>query len=80
MFLWYYVIELHSLIHNGVLLFLLQAQGKTPHECNYGNQSKMSNICNFGLKELVHYRDFGSFPENKENLGRMFGPLKNQSN
>ena len=71
MVLWDYAIEHRALIHNTALRPLLQAQGKTPHECTFGNQSNSSNICNFGWYEWVCYRGFGSFPENNENLRRM---------
>ena len=80
MVLWYYAIERRTLIHNAVPRPLFQAQGKTPHECTFGNQSDISNVCNFGWYKWVYYRDFGSFPENKEKLGRMLGPYKNEVN
>ncbi len=38
------------------------------------------NICNFGWYEWIYYRDHGSFPENKEKLGRVLGPCKNEGN
>ena len=40
----------------------------------------MSNHCIFGLYEWVYYRDYGSFPANKEKLGRVLGPLQNEGN
>ena len=42
-------IERRTLIRNAVPRALLQDQGKTPHECTFGNQSRNSNVCNFGL-------------------------------
>ena len=45
-----------------------------------GNQSDVSGICNFGWYEWVHYRDHGSFPENKQKLKRIIGPYNNKSN
>ena len=43
-------------------------------------QADISNICKFGWYEFVYYRDKGIFPENKEKLGRVLGPLKNEGN
>ena len=80
MVLWDYAIERRALIHNAVPRLLFQAQGKTPHQCTFGNQSDISIVCNFGWYELVCYRDFGSFPENKEKLGRILGSCKNEGN
>ena len=36
--------------------------------------------CNFGWYEWVYYRDYGSFPKNKEKLGRVLGPIPNEGN
>ena len=80
MVLWDYCIERRALIHNAVPRPLFQAQGKTPHECTFGVQNDISNFCNFGWYQWVYYRDFGSFPENKEKLGRLLGPCKNEGN
>ena len=63
-----YAIERRALIHNAFSLPLFQAQGKAPHECTFSNQSDIYDVCNFVWCEWVHYRDFGSFPENKEKL------------
>ena len=46
MVLWDYAIERRALIHNAVPRPLFQAQGKTPHECTFVNQSDISNACN----------------------------------
>ena len=80
MVLWDYAIERRALIHNAVPRPLFQAKGKTPHECTFGEQNDISNLCNFGWYQWVYYRDFGSFPENKEKLGRLLGPCKNEGN
>ena len=78
MVLWDYAMERRALIHNVIPRPLFQAQGKTPTECTLGISADISNICNFGWYEWVYYRDFGSFPENKEKLGRVLGPCKNE--
>ena len=48
MVLWDYAIERRALIHNAFPRPLFQAQGKTLHECTFGNPSDISNVCNFG--------------------------------
>ena len=40
----------------------------------------MSNIYDFGQYQWVYYRDHGSFLENKEKLGIIIGPYKNEDN
>ena len=62
MVLWDYAIEHVVLIHSTVHHPHLQAQGKKPHEFTFGNQSNISNVCNFGWCEWAHCRDHGSFP------------------
>jgi hypothetical protein len=37
-------------------------------------------FCNFKFYEWVYYRDHGVFPINKETLGRVLGPLRNEGN
>ena len=80
MVLWEHAIERHALIRLEVFRILFKAQGKKPHECTFGNQSRISNIYNVGWYEWMHNDDFGSFPENKEKLGVMLRPCKNESN
>ena len=75
-----YAIDLRALIGNAVACPFFQVQLKTPHERSFGNQNNISNICDFGSYEWVYYHDFGSFPENKEKLGRILGPCKNKCN
>ena len=80
MILWEHVIESRTLINNEVPFPLFQSQGKIPHECVFGTQIYISSICNFGSHEQVHYRYHVSFPENKEKLGKILGPCKNEVN
>ena len=68
------------MIHNLVPLPLFQNNGLTPHAVTFGESGDISNICNFGYYEWVYYRDHGSFLENKEKLGRILGPLRNEGN
>ena len=43
-----------------------------------GESGDISNLCHFGYYEWVYYRDHGNFPTNKEQLGRVLGPLRNE--
>ena len=80
MVLWDYAIERRALIHNAVPRPLFQNNGLTPHAATFGVEGDISNICNFGWYEWVYYRDHGNFPENKQKLGRVLGPMKNEGN
>ena len=80
MVLWNYAIEQRAAINNLVPRLLFQNNGQTPHAVTFGSQGDISNLCNFGWYEWVYYRDHGSFPENKEKLGRVLGPIKNEGN
>ena len=50
----------------------------TLHEVTYGKQGDISNICNFGWYQWVYYITPKSFPEEKECLGRVLGPINNE--
>ena len=80
MVLWDYAIERRALIHNAVPRPLFQNNGLTPHSATFGVEGDISKICNFGWYEWVYYRDHGSFPENKQKLGRVLGPIPNEGN
>ena len=80
MSLWCRCIERRAKIHNAVPRPLFQTQGQTPYSATFGVQGDISNLCNFGWYEWVYYRDHGSFPENKEKLGRALGPTTNEGN
>ena len=80
MCLWDYAIERRAMIHNLVPRPLFQNNGLTPHAATFGESGDISNICTFGYYEWVYYRDQGSFPQNKEQLGRVLGPIRNEGN
>ena len=80
MALWDYALERRAQIHNAVPRPLFQNNGMTPHQATFGAPADISNICNYNWYEWVYYRDDGSFPENKERLGRILGPIKNEGN
>ena len=70
--------ERQAIIHNALPRPLFQNQGATPHEATFGQQGGISNICNFAWYQWVYYRNPGTFPEAKERLGRVLGPVKNE--
>ena len=80
MVLWDYCIQRRAKIHNVTPRNLFQNDGLAPFTATFGVQDDISNICNFGWCEWVYYRDHGIFPINKEKLGKVLGPLKNEGN
>ena len=72
--------ERRALIHNAVPRPLFQCNDLSPHTDTFGSQGDISNLCMFGWYEWIYYRDHGSFPANKEKLGRVLGPLRNEGN
>ena len=80
MVLWDYVIKCHFLINYTIPCPLFQNNGLTPYAATFGESGDISNICSFGFYEWVYYRDNGSFPSNKDKLGRVLGPIKNEGN
>ena len=80
MCLWYYDIERRAMIHNLVPRSLFQNESITPHTATFGESGDISNMCTFGYYAWVYYRDHGRFPENKDKLGRVLGPLRNEVN
>ena len=80
MALWDYAIERRAVIHNVIPRPLYQNNGLTPYAATFGESGDISNICSFGFYEWVYYRDNGSFPSNKDKLGRVLGPLRNEGN
>ena len=77
--LWDYALERRALIHNLVPRPLFQ-NDRPPHEATFGAPGDISRLCNYGFYEFVYYRDHGSFPANKEKLGKVLGPAKNEGN
>ena len=76
--LWDCCIERRALIHNVLLRPLFQNCGQTPFEETFGEQGDISTICTFKWYQWVYYRNPGSFPNAKEYLGRVLGPVKNE--
>ena len=80
MCLWDYAIERRATIYNLTPRPLFQLNGLSPYEYTFGEMGDISNLCIFGWYEWAYFRDFGSFPENKEQLGRVLGPTPNEGN
>ena len=80
MILWDYAIERRALIYNLTPRPLFQLNGLTPYEFTFGEMGDISNLCVYGWYEWIYFRDFGSFPTNKEQLGRVLGPTENDGN
>ena len=80
MVIWDYSIQCRDSIHNSVPLPLLQSDRKTPYVSTFGVQGDISNLCTFERYKWVYYSDGGSLPKNKENIGRVLVPIKNEGN
>ena len=68
------------MIHNAIPRPLFQNNGLSTHEFTFGESGDTSNVCTFGYFKWIYYRDHGSFPENKEKLGIILGPIRNEGN
>ena len=75
-----YAIERRAVIHNLVPRPLFQNNCLTHHAATFGESGDISNVCTFDEYEWVYYRDHGNFPQNKEQLGRVWGPIRNEGN
>ena len=80
MVLWDYCIQRRAAIHNVTPRHLFQNDGLNPHTITYGTQADISNLCTYQWYQWIYYRDHGVFPINKEKLGRVLGPLRNEGN
>ena len=82
MVLWDYCLERRARIHNVTPRDLFQLNGNTPVAATFGKQGDISNICQFGWYDWCYYRDDGvmAYPNQKEKLGRILGPTKNEGN
>ena len=56
-------------------------QGQTPHFTTFGEEGDISNICQFGCYEWVHFWETTSkLPFPAHVLGLCLGPAKNEGN
>ena len=78
---WDYCVEWRVRVHNLTAKDRLALDGKNPYTATFGEESDISNICNFGFYELVYYwENTDSFPELKKKIGRCLGPCKDEGN
>ena len=82
MVLWDYCAQRRALIHNLTPKDLFQTDNQTPFEYQFGVQGDISNLCNFDWYDWCYYREESDhlFPKQKELLGRVLGPSKNEGN
>ena len=78
---WDYCAEQRDAITNMTANDLFQLQGQTPHFATFGEEGDISNICQFGWYEWVHFWEtMEKFPFPAHVLGRCLGPAKNEGN
>ena len=82
MILWDYCAQRRALIHNLTPRDLFSTRKQTPYEYQFGVQGDISNLCNFAWYDWCYYREESNnlFPKQKELLGRVLGPSKNEGN
>ena len=82
MVLWDYCAQWRALIHNLTPRNLFQLEKTTPHQMKFGVQGDISNLCRFDWYDWCYYREEGNniFPKQKELLGKVLGPSKNEGN
>ena len=82
MVLWDYCAQRRALIHNLTPRNLFQVEKTTPYQMQFGVQGDISNLCRFDWYDWCYYREEGNniFPKQKELLGKVLGPSKNEGN
>ena len=80
--LWDYCAERRARIHNVTPKSLFQLQGINPITATLGLHPDISNICQYSWYEWCYYREESGiqFPYQKQLLGRVLGPMKNEGN
>lgn len=79
--LWDYCMERRAKIHNLTPKSLFQLNSLNPHTATFGTQGDISNLL-FDWYEWCYFREESNnqFPYQKEVLGRVLGPMKNEGN
>ena len=82
MVLWDYCAQRRALIHNLTPRNLFQLEKCTPYQMQFGVQGDISNLCQFDWYDWCYYREESAnlFPKQKELIGRVLGPSKNEGN
>ena len=67
---WNYCVEWKVCVQNLTAKDRLALDGTNPYTATFGEESDISNICNFGFYELVYYwENTNSFPKLKKKIG-----------
>jgi hypothetical protein len=77
---WFYGTIAFNVMHNVTPRNLFQNDSLNPYSITFGAQADISNLCSFNWYDWIYYCDHGIFPINKEQLGRVLGPFKNEGN
>ena len=82
MVLWDYCAQRRAKIHNVTPKALFQLDGNNPHTATFGQQADISNLCMFDWYDWCYFREESGiqFPFQKEVLGRVLGPMRNEGN
>ena len=82
MVLWDECAQRRALIHNLTPRNLFQTEKQSPYQYQFGVRGDISSLCSFDWYDWCYYREEGTnlFPKQKELLGRVLGPSKNEGN
>ena len=73
---WDYCVERRARINNLTAKDAFRLHGSTPHTITTGDEGDISNLCQNAWYEWCYFRDqTAAFPNNKEVLGRVLGPV-----
>ena len=80
--LWDYCAERRALLYILTPRNLFQVDKQSHYQFQHGVQGDISNLCSFGWYDWCYYREEAHhlFPNQKELLGRVLGPSKNEGN
>ena len=80
--LWDYCAEQRARIHNVTPRNLFQLNGNNAHTATFGDQDNISNICMIDWYQWCYFWEEATkiFPFQKQTLGRVLGPIKNEGN
>ena len=78
---WDYCVERRARINNLTAKDAFRLHGSTPHTITTSDEGDISNLCQYAWYEWCYFRDqTAAFPNNKEVLGRVFGPARGAGN
>ena len=81
MILWDYCVERRARINNLTAKDNFKLDGTTPHTATMAEEGDISSLCQFGWYEWCYYCEHtAAFPNNREVLGRVLGPVRGEGN